>query len=132
MHDRNLLVSFCLIFLTGLASAADPQEKGTAFPRPKLQIINGTNQPVDIFWLKSESERIPNGSVKAGEQTTIMTTTGHQFELVGRENKAMVKTTSQVTYQGVRFDPPNPDGVPSFYTQSISGVSGQYDARKTA
>ena len=49
-----------------------------------------------------------------------MTTIGHQFELVGRESKTTVKATSQVSFQGVRFDPPNPDGVPSFYTQSIS------------
>ena len=120
MHYRISFVSFCIVFTAGLASAADQQEKAAAFPRPKLQIINGTNQAVDIFWLKSDSERIPNGSVKAGDQTTIMTTIGHQFELVGHENKATVKATSQVSFQGVRFDPPNPDGVPSFYTQSIS------------
>ena len=28
-------------------------------PRPKLQIINGSSQPIDIFWLKTESQWQP-------------------------------------------------------------------------
>ena len=56
-------------------------------PRPKLQIINGSSQTVDIYWLKTPAERVPNGSVAPGRDTTIETTLGHRFVLVGREDK---------------------------------------------
>jgi hypothetical protein len=40
----------------------------TAKPRhPQLQILNGSNETVEIFWLKSDSERVPNGSVAPGK-----------------------------------------------------------------
>ena len=35
-------------------------------PRPRLQIINGGSMPADIFWLKSDTERVPNGSAAPG------------------------------------------------------------------
>jgi hypothetical protein len=31
--------------------------------RPKLQIINGSDQKISVFWLKSATERISNGTV---------------------------------------------------------------------
>ena len=40
--------------LLSAAMAAEPS-------RPKLQIINGGTQPVDVFWLEIETERVPNG-----------------------------------------------------------------------
>ena len=45
-----------------LATAADV----SAPARPKLQIINGSNETVDVFWLKSATERISNGSIAPG------------------------------------------------------------------
>ncbi len=93
------------------ASAAD---------RPRLQIINGSTQPVDLFWLKSETERVPNGSVAPGERTVITTTVGHRFLIVGREDKTEANVTCQQLVQGFRFDPAEKDGVPAFYTQSFS------------
>jgi hypothetical protein len=89
-------------------------------PRPKLQIINGSSQTVDILWLKSATERVPNGSVAPGKDTLITTTLGHRFEVVGRDDKTMATVTSEVPVQGFRFDPRGRDGVPSFYTQSVS------------
>ena len=89
-------------------------------PRPKLQIINGSKQTVQVFWLKSDAERVPNGSVRPGRDTTITTTLGHKFALVGAEDKKEIVTTSTVPVQGVRFDPPDPDGVPAIYTQRAS------------
>ena len=88
--------------------------------RPMLQVINGSNQPVDILWLKTDTERVPNGSVAAGSDTVITTTLGHHFELVGRNDKTVAKVTSDVPVQGFRFDPQGEDGVPAFYAQSVS------------
>ncbi len=92
-------------------------------PRPCLQVINGSSQPVDIFWLKSGAERVPNGSVAPGKDTVITTTLGHRFEIVGPVGKATV--TSEVPVQAFRFDPKGRDGVPVFYTQSVSAKGFQ-------
>jgi hypothetical protein len=37
-----------------------------ALPRPVLQVINGSGQPIEVYWLKSDNERIPNGKVAPG------------------------------------------------------------------
>jgi hypothetical protein len=108
----SLLALFCAI-----ARGDEPGRKDP--PRPKLQIINGSNQTVDVYWLKTPSERAPNGSVAPGRDTTIETTLGHRFVMVGREDKNEANTTSMVRIQSVRFDPSGKDGVPAFYTQSI-------------
>jgi hypothetical protein len=114
---KNIL-TFTALLLAPLAAlnAADAPQ----LPRPKLQIINGSNQTVDIFWLKSDAERMSNGSVAPGKNTVITTTLGHRFEVVGRDDKATATVTSEVPVQGFRFDPRGRDGVPSFYTQSVS------------
>jgi hypothetical protein len=88
--------------------------------RPRLQIINGSSQTVNIFWLKSDTERVSNGSVAPGKNTVITTTLGHRFEVVGRDDKAAATVTSKVPVQGFRFDPQARSGVPSFYSQSAS------------
>lgn len=88
--------------------------------RPKLQIINGSSQAADIFWLSSASQRVPNGTVEPGRFTIIDTTLGHQFEIVGRADKTTAKVTSVVPVQAYRFDPEGRDGVPAFYTQVVS------------
>ncbi len=87
--------------------------------RPKLQFLNGSNQPMDIYWIKSESERVPNGSVAPGKYRIITTTIGHRFAVVGREDKSEATVASEVRVQGFRFDPQGRDGIPSFYTQVV-------------
>jgi uncharacterized protein (DUF885 family) len=82
--------------------------------RPRLQILNGSSEPIDIFWLKNETERVPNGSVEPGQDTIITTTIGHRFAIVGHESKTEVTVASEVPVQGFRFG-----GVPAFYTQRI-------------
>src|SRR5690606_28438530 len=89
-------------------------------PRPQLQIINGSQQAVDVFWLKSDTERVPNGTVEPGQHKLITTTLGHRFAVVGREDQSEMTVTSRVPVQGYRFDPPDPDGVPAFYTQRVT------------
>jgi len=73
-----------------------------------------------VFWLKSDSERVPNGTLEPGKHTIISTTIGHRFAVVGRDDKAERIVTSKVPVQGFRFDPPDPDGIPAFYTQRIT------------
>lgn len=112
----KLLSHFVLlscVFLSALGFAAEA-------PRPKLQFINGSTQSIDIFWLKSDQERISNGSVAPGESTIITTTLGHRFAVVGQEEQTEVTVTSVAPVQAFRFDPPDKDGVPAFYTQRIS------------
>ncbi|QOV92562.1 hypothetical protein IPV69_26655 [Humisphaera borealis] len=98
------------------ASAADAPDAR----RPKLQIINGSPQPIDIFWLRSDNDRVANGSVSPGKNTIISTEIGHRFVVVGREDKSEAAVTSLVPVQGFRFDPKGRDGVPAFYTQQVS------------
>ena len=85
-----------------------------------LQIINGSQQPIEVFWLRTENERISNGKVAPGEYTLITTTLGHRFVVVGMKDKSEVKVTSEVPVQALRFDPPDPNGIPRFYTQRVS------------
>ena len=80
--------------------------------RPKLQILNGSGQTVDVLWLKSDTERVANGTVEPGKETTITTTIGHRFAVVGRDDKTESIITSEVPVQAFRVG-----GVPSFYTQ---------------
>lgn len=88
--------------------------------RPTIQFLNESAQTADIFWLKSETERVPNGSVNAGKSTTLNTTLGHRFAIVGRDDKSEAIITSEVPIQAFRFDPENRHGAPNFYTQFAS------------
>lgn len=100
-----------------LARAAEDAPKPR---RPRLQIINASGQTVDVFWRKSESERIPNGSISPGKDTVIDTTLGHRFVIVGRDDHAEAAITCEVPIQGFRFDPECQHGAPKIYTQSAS------------
>ena len=102
---KRLLLIAC--FLTSALQAA--------LDRPKLQIINGTMQVVEVFWINEKGERIPNGTVQPGKHTIIGTTLGHRFAAVGREDKKESLVTSEVPVQAFRVG-----GVPSFYTQQAS------------
>ncbi|MCF7674517.1 MAG: hypothetical protein K9N23_11170 [Akkermansiaceae bacterium] len=113
------LLHLSLIGLLTLTPVAGAGADSPA-PRPKLQIINGSDQPIDIFWLKSATERIPNGSVEPGRDNLITTTPGHRFEIVGRTDQSSLTVTSEVPVQAIRFDPNGRDGVPAFYTQRVS------------
>jgi hypothetical protein len=88
-------------------------------PRPRLQIINGSTQPIEVFWLKSDTERVSNGQIAPGKDEIISTTLGHRFAVVGNDHSEEF-VTSLVPVQAFRFDPNGKDGVPSFYTQQIS------------
>lgn len=97
-----------------------PQFASAEAPRPKLQIINGSPQKVEIFWLKSANQRVANGSLEPGADTIITTTLGHQFVVVGRDSQSEAVVTCEVPVQGFRFDPTGKDGVPTYYSQRVS------------
>lgn len=88
--------------------------------RPHLQFINGSTQPIDIFWPKAGGSRVHNGSALPGAFHIITTTIGHQFVVVGREDQTEVKVTAEVPVQCFRFDPQGKNGVPAFYTQAVT------------
>lgn len=119
MNLNTFLIRSFLTMTLALAPAMGSAKDSTE-ARPKLQIINGSDQPCDIFWLKSDTERIPNGSVESGKDKILTTSIGHRFEIVGRNNKSTLAATSEVPVQAVRFDPSGRDGVPAFYTQRVS------------
>ncbi len=91
--------------------------------RPQLQIINGSKEIIDVFQQESSGQRVVQGSIAPGKDRLIPTTLGHQFVIVGREDKVEVAVTSKVPIQCFRFDPAGKDGIPSFYTQ-IARVRG--------
>jgi hypothetical protein len=125
MKHRSFAILLPLIILAviaGIFSSAPVIGAADEAPRsrPRLQIINGSDQAIDIFWLKSDAERVPNGSVEPGADTIFTTSPGHRFEVVGRVDQTKITVTSEVRVQAVRFDPKGKNGVPAFYTQHIS------------
>lgn len=102
------------------AASADDVAADPPIARPRLQIINGSDQVIEIYWLKSDTERVPNGTVDPGEDTIFTTTLGHRFEVVGRVDQSKISVVSEVPIQAARFDPDGRDGVPAFYTQRVS------------
>tara|TARA_B100001123_G_scaffold1582_2_gene2158 strand:- start:226 stop:1548 length:1323 start_codon:yes stop_codon:yes gene_type:complete len=116
--------------ITGTRPADKPSGQPNANPkasptvakvrRPVLQIINGSAQTIEVYWLKSADERIGNGRIKPGQNKLITTTLGHRFAVVGQRDRTEITVTSVVPVQAVRFAPPDPDGIPAFYTQRSS------------
>ena len=101
-----------LVLLATLLANTSPANE-----RPRLQILNGSTQAIDLFWLKSDTERVPNGSVAPGKDTIFTTSPGHRFLVVGRDDKSEATITAEVMHQAYRFDPAGKDGIPAFYTQ---------------
>ncbi len=122
-HHLHFLPHLAILLLATAIQATADDTVATDPPRPKLQIINASDQTVDVFWLESAAKRVPNGVLEPGEDTVITTTLGHQFAIVGRQDKNEQTVTSQTRVQGIRFDPDSHEGVPSFYSQSIKASS---------
>jgi hypothetical protein len=109
----------CAFLALGFAFARPDEPASKDSLRPKLQIINGSDQPVDVFWLRRPGDRVPNGAVAPGNDMVIETTLGHRFVLVGRADRKEASTTSVVRIQSFRFDPRRTEGIPAFFTQTI-------------
>lgn len=106
---KHWLALFVVLYLSATASAQLESS------RAKLQIINGTDQPAEVFWIKSETERVPNGTIKPGKHTIITTTIGHHFVVISEDKKAEATITSEVPVQAFRFG-----GLPKFYKQKVT------------
>lgn len=87
--------------------------------RPRLQCINGSDRTIEVFWIRDDQQRIPNGKIPPGEQATIDTQIGHQFVVVDclDQSERFVECTMRI--QAFRYVPSDPDGIPAFYTQRI-------------
>ncbi|MFN6400099.1 MAG: hypothetical protein ACK449_09400 [Planctomycetota bacterium] len=111
--DRSIWILICLFALGGAGThrlfgyVQDHQEA-------RLQIINGTQQRIEVFWVKSEDQRVSNGMIEAGEQTTIKTTLGHKFLVLGQSEEILGAIESLVRVQAFRVG-----GVPEYYVQRI-------------
>ena len=109
-----------LLFLATLHAPVLSADEAVKARRPQLQILNASPQKIDIFWLKSDTERVPNGSLAPGEDSVISTTLGHRFLLIGKTDGAEATVTSEAPIQAFRFDPENKHGAPSFYRHSTT------------
>ncbi len=115
---KRILLLALLLTWTAAPRLARPAE-ATEASRPVLQVINGSQQPIDIYWLKTDRELVPNGTVAPGNDTVITTTLGHRFKIAAEDDHFETTVTSEVAVQAFRFDPPDKDGVPAFYTQRV-------------
>jgi hypothetical protein len=111
---RLLTLHLCVGAACNASLAAAPEA-----PRPKLQFINGSEEPAEIFWLDESGKRIPNGVVEPGKDRIITTTIGHRFAMIGKQSGTEYTVKSEVPVQGFRFDPSGKDGIPAFYTQRV-------------
>jgi len=119
MKNKTVCFVFSWAMLLALAPVRSLAEASSP-AKSSLQIINGSDQLADVFWLQSDTRRIANGSVPPGQDKIISTTLGHRFQIVGRGDKASLTVTNEVRVQAVRFDPKGRDGIPAFYTQRVS------------
>ncbi|OYW22481.1 MAG: hypothetical protein B7Z55_04565, partial [Planctomycetales bacterium 12-60-4] len=132
---RRLFRSLAFLSFVILAGVQGGSAQET--PRPRLQILNGSDQPVDVYWLKSDTERTLTTSAESGDDAEITTTLGHRFVIVGRDDHVEVPVTSRQLIQAFRFTgalPANPpeiphnqvipvpdgQGIPRFYTKYFS------------
>ena len=89
-----------------------------ALDRPKLQIINAAPREVEVFWVKPDGGRVPNGKIAPGHDNILGTTLGHRFVIVDGQKETEV--VCKVRVQGFRYDPETKDGIPACYTQRES------------
>ncbi len=109
-----------LLALGVVAAGPRSQSPHTPPPTPQLRVWNGAAEQAQVFWLRSDGERVDSGTIAPGGHRDLTTTLGHRFAVVGQTSGKQTEYTVQVPVQAVRFDPPSPTGVPAFYTQSLS------------
>lgn len=139
---RILLMSLTITLVAALPShlvADDEDESSARPPRPRLQIFNGGTDPLQVFWLNDQGERIPQSEIKPGDDTVITTTLGHRFAVVAAGEPEMVVVSRRLVQAyrhqpGASFEsramsqvrpnvvlaPPKELGAPAFYTKFIS------------
>lgn len=88
-------------------------------PRPRLQCINGSDRTIEVFWIRQDQQRIPNGRILPGEQATIETEIGHRFAIVDCSDQSERIVECELRIQAFRYESTDPQGIPSFYTQRV-------------
>lgn len=127
---RRLLVFFacsCILFrgdffrqpiaaaqqATSARSESSPEARAKSrAPRPRLQVINGSGDAIDVFWIRGPGDRVSNCTIQPGKANVITTTLGHRFAVVSRGDQAESVVTSESPVQAFRCG-----GVPRFYSQ---------------
>jgi hypothetical protein len=120
MIAPRLLPTLLLAVALGSGPDLKAEEPAVANPaKPRLQILNGSGRRLDVFRLVPDGSRVSAGSVSGGQDTIRDAAIGERFALVGEGDKSGTVVTLRVPVQAVRFDPPDKDGIPAFYTQRI-------------
>ena len=114
------LAAIAALFLSPPATGAKEE---VPTPRPRMQIINDSDQAIDIFWLKSDTERIKNATLEPGQDTIFTTSLGHRFQLFTQNGQIMANLKSEVLVQSFRFEPNGKEGIPPFYRQ-VTNANG--------
>lgn len=119
------LTLFVMILLGSTSVSAGEKEA-----RPRLQLINGSDQAAEVFWLKNGTEKVTNGKIEPGQDSTITTTIGHKFVITNGDGSKDITVESKQLIQAVRFDFEDKNGIPAFYTQRAS--AGGYPVAASA
>lgn len=106
-------------FLLAAVAALGLSKSASAEARPKLQILNGSQHAIDVYWLESENRRRHVSTIEPHRDTIVDTTLGHRFLIVGPDDEAKSEVVSRAPVQAFRFDPEGKDGVPAFYARKI-------------
>ena len=99
-----------------LITLAPPSNAGV---RPQLNVVNGSWQPVAVQWMPKGRDPVQVDTIPPLGSRRIRTHLGQKFLLVGEYDLREIPVVSVALHQAVRFDPPDPDGVPSLYTQRL-------------
>lgn len=111
--------SSCLLVIVCAFGLIDGHAAVMADDRPRLQILNGSDQPVEVFWLKNDEERVSVATIAPSANDVVDTTIGHRFLVLGQKDGAEAEVVSETRIQAFRFDPKSKDGIPRFYTQVV-------------
>ena len=84
-----------------------------------LQVFNGSDRTIEVFWVRDDQQRISNGQVMPGKQSTIDTRIGHRFSIVDLDDKSERIIESSLRVQAFRYLPSDSLGIPEFYTQRV-------------
>ncbi|MBL8812237.1 MAG: hypothetical protein JNM43_18880 [Planctomycetaceae bacterium] len=117
-NSWHFVMALTLLVMTSLGSTSVSADEKQ--PRPRLQLINGSDQTAEVFWLKDGGERVSNGKIEPGKDRTITTTIGHKFFITNGDGSKDISVESKQLIQAVRFDFEDKDGIPAFYTQRAS------------
>ena len=94
----------------------------------KLQIINGLDSPVEVFWQRSDGDEVSNGVIEPGGQSTISTFIGHTFvirncgestalEIEDGQKRRIAAQLLETIECSLPIQAHRVGGIPDFYTQ---------------